>query len=70
MAEDSTTSQPVNVRDLARRFGAMVGVDHLSSNVSEGEIFGLMVREWCRQERVHQDVDTPLLFELEFPFTG
>ncbi len=70
MAEASATSRPVNVRDLTRRFGAKVGVDHLNPNVPEGEISGLMVREWCRQERVHQDVDTLLLFDLEFPFTG
>ncbi len=70
MAEDSATSRPVNVRDLKRRLSAMVGVDHLNPNVPEGEISGLMVQERCRQERVHQDVDTLLLFDVEFPFTG
>jgi len=70
MAEDSATSLPVDVHDLARRFGALVGVDHLSPAVPKGEIFGLIDSGWCRQEHVHQDVDTQLLFDLGYPFPG
>ena len=32
----------VTVRDLTRRFGAFVAVDHVSFDVEEGEIFGFL----------------------------
>ncbi len=32
----------IEVRDLVRRFGAFVAVDHVSFNVQRGEIFGLL----------------------------
>ncbi len=44
MAADARPSPPsaIDVRDLVRRFGAFVAVDHVSFDVARGSIFGLL----------------------------
>jgi len=32
----------INVKDLVKRYGDLVAVDHLSFFVKEGEVFGLL----------------------------
>ena len=38
----SAANPPVDIRDLTRRFGDLIAVDHASVAVAEGEIFGLI----------------------------
>ncbi|MEP6593120.1 MAG: ABC transporter ATP-binding protein, partial [Acidobacteriota bacterium] len=44
MAADARPSPPsaIDVRELVRRFGAFVAVDHVSFDVARGSIFGLL----------------------------
>ncbi|MGE5360541.1 MAG: ATP-binding cassette domain-containing protein [Bacteroidales bacterium] len=42
MAPGTFHSAPILVRDLTRRFGRFVAVDHVSFDVREGEIFGFL----------------------------
>ena len=56
MAEGSATSSLVDVHDLARRFGILVGAGPAEPH--------------CAERDVHQDVDTLRLFDPGYPFSG
>jgi ABC-2 type transport system ATP-binding protein len=42
MTEASAASPPVDIRDLTRRFGDLIAVDHATLAVQEADIFGLI----------------------------
>jgi len=41
-ADEMTNGNAITVRDLTRRFGSFVAVDHVSFDVAQGEIFGFL----------------------------
>lgn len=40
----------IEIKNLVKRYGELVALDHLNLEIQEGEIFGLLGAQWLRKD--------------------